>query len=255
MLPGPTRVVSVSYFDVRIAAAAIEALGGKRYCPPAPQQGARSVRLPGDFNLGVEDAKGVSRLLRTDDKDESFTVEFFDIRSAERVRKLVASADADIEPPPGLEFRAHGPARKARNAEVDAVKRSFLACAPWLSRTEQHIVTVHGLPNALLVDSCLEAILQQAGLQNDVASFSTKRGSPCGEAVVVLSSADAAQRCVKHFDKRRWDPSGTAVKARLLAPEAPAKPRRRCDTVDTTASTEAGPSDGEEDQEGESALA
>jgi hypothetical protein len=77
-------------------------------------------------------------------------------------------------------------------------------------------VQISGLPNKLLTEVMMEAILEQAGLDN-VSAFTTKTGKPTGSAVVTFSSFEMVERCLRHFHCRQWDPSGTVVGVNILS--------------------------------------
>jgi hypothetical protein len=78
-------------------------------------------------------------------------------------------------------------------------------------------VSIEGLPSAILSEPMVLAMLQQAGLLEEVVTFSTCEGDPCGEAHVSFSSVDSALRCVYHFEGCQWDASGTEVTAKMTA--------------------------------------
>jgi hypothetical protein len=274
-VPG-SKSVSVSFWDVRAAKLAAEALGGARYCRPGPQTGLRTVRLHGDTNLFPEEVNGVSNLVwnADDEYGSSYTVEFYDVRGAEAVRNRIREAEASSQQealvmPPGLEFMA---AKKKQNKESHAVHPLYIT--PAVNKTikgpiavdcrslkdvtnvekrpsfPHQTIMVWGLPNTLCNDSCFEAMLQQAGFQGgEVIRFSCKTGKPSGEATIVLACAEAATRCKEHFEGRKWDPSGP-VRAEWMVDEAvpdATSRKQRCDTATTTCSNMEGPlSDGEE---------
>jgi hypothetical protein len=72
-----------------------------------------------------------------------------------------------------------------------------------------------GLPNKILCETMMKAVLQQAQVNDALLSLSTCTGQPCGEAHIIFSSRCAAELCVKHFHGRQWDSSGTTVCARI----------------------------------------
>jgi hypothetical protein len=80
----------------------------------------------------------------------------------------------------------------------------------------EHTVEINGLPTAMLSDLAMEAMLEQACLEDHVVGIKTQRGKPCGSATLTIKTRDAAERCVLHFDGRCWDPSGTVVRATLI---------------------------------------
>jgi len=78
-------------------------------------------------------------------------------------------------------------------------------------------VQISGMPNHLLSKMMMEATLQQARLEKFVIDISTKPGGSCGDALIILSNRDAAVRCARHFDGRRW--GSVAVRALVITPE------------------------------------
>mmetsp|Transcript_92274 Transcript_92274/g.173890 ORF Transcript_92274/g.173890 Transcript_92274/m.173890 type:complete len:278 (-) Transcript_92274:279-1112(-) len=223
----------IVFYDVRAAAKTLQALGEGPFIRPGPQTGNRSVCLPGDADLTTDDVAGVSRL-SCNEGAGTYTVEFFDIRDAERVRKALAP-----------EQQLPTCKDKERVAEPVSVD-----CAPTMPRatSSYHNVMIHGLPNGLLSDMMMEAMLQQAGVDG-VANFSTKPGKPCGEAVVSFYSYEGAQRCMTHFHGRQWD--GCRVSTWLVS--GGMEERKRTDTESTAVP---GSEDGEEcEREGEDPLA
>lgn len=76
---------------------------------------------------------------------------------------------------------------------------------------EQVDVVLSGLPTQLCNAACIEAILEQAGL--DGATVDCRDGAH-GEATVHLRSHDAGARCVGHFSRCRW--AGAIVTAELV---------------------------------------
>jgi hypothetical protein len=74
---------------------------------------------------------------------------------------------------------------------------------------------ISGLPNKLLTEVMLEAVLEQAGVDDDVISIVPRTGKPSGHALVTLSSFEMVERCVRHFNGRQWDPSGAMVRVEI----------------------------------------
>jgi len=73
-------------------------------------------------------------------------------------------------------------------------------------------VELSNLPTMLCNRMCLEAAIEQAGLENDVKSLELKSGTR-GEAVLLLSSRQAAHRCIQHFNGLQWAKSLQPVSA------------------------------------------
>jgi hypothetical protein len=114
-----------------------------------------------------------------------------------------------LAPPPGLEMveecGAPGHSTITRDLQI-----------PLVSATGQCEVLVTGLSNAMLSDVMFEAILHQARLDGQYASFKTIPRASSGEALISLYSESAAERCMSHFQGRPWGPHGKTVHARLL---------------------------------------
>jgi hypothetical protein len=82
-------------------------------------------------------------------------------------------------------------------------------------------VRVRGLPKAILSDDMMEVIFQQANLEQELLEYTVELEGPTGrgEAIVLLASRVAAERCARHFNGRRWDASGVAVDATIITPK------------------------------------
>lgn len=65
-------------------------------------------------------------------------------------------------------------------------------------------VVLSNLPHALCTGRCLEAMLDQAGLENAIISYEVRAGKKRGRAVISLNSERAADRCIAHFQGLRW---------------------------------------------------
>lgn len=82
-------------------------------------------------------------------------------------------------------------------------------------------VILSGLPPALCSKMCMEAVLEQAGLEGAVMAVEM---SPGGDAILHLSSWSAATQCLAHFNGCRWDATGPPVRASLAVVEVQAVP-------------------------------
>lgn len=260
LLPGSKpATVSVTYFDVRAALFAIDMLGGLQYCRPGPQNGDRIVRVPGDFHVCPEHYPMLADWPQEEAGTSSYILQFFDVRDAERIRSASTASEQDdeLEPPPGLEHLAPPPGLP--RSEAASGQTGLTDVTNTLAPKRSFVVMVVNLPNMLCSNACLEATLQQADLQGSVNSFTTKSGKPCGEATIWLSTAEAAEHCLAHFQGRRWhgEPKKGAqqkeVQAWILHHASTGKlcrNRKRCDTGVSAISTDVGgPSDEEEAQE------
>jgi len=73
-------------------------------------------------------------------------------------------------------------------------------------------VELSNLPTMLCNRMCLEAAIEQAGLENDVKTLELKSGTS-GQAVLLLASRQAADRCIQHFNGLQWAKSSQPVSA------------------------------------------
>lgn len=145
-----------------------------------------------------------------------------------------------IAPPPGLESFVE--ATLAPRKPVGLVKpagRSVKHCAevPEIFQAFQMHSTqkpqvgkveIKGLPNKLLSNEMLEAVIEQAGLSGDVFKFDFEVGAHCGQAWIYFKEGheDAMEACVKHFDGCTWNASAKVSAHVVSKREMPAVPRR-----------------------------
>jgi len=205
--PQPGFVLRVAYFDVRAAAFVLDNLGGET-CWPGVAYGNRTVRLPGSMNIGMDVMPKISGMYK---EKNSFVIEFFDLRDAQCYRLKAAESEkqaaapnpkkVQIVPPPGLD--GPSPAKASSGSE---------------KQSAGDVVAIKGIPNAMLTDAMMEAILEQAGLEAATVSFTTRQGSVCGDATIKLSSNSAAQQCIRHFHGCQWAASGVVITAQLSSP-------------------------------------
>jgi len=277
-VPGEALTFAVVFFDVRAADLALNTLG-QDMCWPAPQRGSRCVQLPGCASLDLHDVQGVSGVYPDGTDDGAFVVEFFDIRGAIRMHQEMellcgtCLATTRNEPDLGAVETIQSSALEAQ-ADAEATKKTVPAyvvptgivseCV--LQEEKDVAVSMTGLPNLIVTEPCMQAMLQQAGLKAASRGFEAKPGDPCGEAVIHFGSREAADMCVRYFHGCQWDPSGTEVSARIVeesqcgcletelsvrsaSTSLPAKVRGAGWAAASSAeeSTEAGPSEGEDE--------
>lgn len=137
-----------------------------------------------------------------------------------------------LAPPPGLELPAR-PQTIAPPPGLGETAGDRLASASPMYVASSLNVPAHGatvqissLPNHILSDAMMSATLDQAQLDKFVIKFVTKPGAQRGEAIITLSSQDAAVRCARHFHGRRWDSSGIPVSARVMGGNVKAAPKQ-----------------------------
>lgn len=74
-----------------------------------------------------------------------------------------------------------------------------------------HAVEIWGLPGNLMSQKMVEAILDQAGLDNTAVNFAF---FPPDKAEISFKNSHSADLCAAHFEGRKWNPQGPVVKAR-----------------------------------------
>lgn len=91
-------------------------------------------------------------------------------------------------------------------------------------------VRLSNLPRLLCTRGCLDAALEQARLDHDVSDVEIV-AAKADEAVVILTSEAAGQRCIKHFHGLRWAKNDKPISARYTSSakkeQAAEEPARR----------------------------
>lgn len=125
--------------------------------------------------------------------------------------------EPDFDPPP-LDFE--GPGRFYNRKAIDA--RDWEAAQSQEATLSGHQVLVSGMPNNLLSDMMIDAILQQSGMSDDaIKGFKASPGNhpsgpkADGQLLITLTSADWARCCACHFHGRAW---GSAVVSAEVLP-------------------------------------
>jgi len=83
-------------------------------------------------------------------------------------------------------------------------------------------VNLSNLPATLCRRNFLEAMLDQAGLADDIMGCVLGEDQQTGTAVIYLANFNAALKCVQHFGGRRWDATGPPVMAQVAEEAKPA---------------------------------
>lgn len=107
----------------------------------------------------------------------------------------------DAEAPPGLVRESHAPTPPpGLTFPVGKATADDHEMAVALSSQ----VRISGVPDKLLSEAVVEAMLDQVGCNDCLLSFATHRGKPTGSVSVFFTNAYAAQLCVNHFHGRQW---------------------------------------------------
>lgn len=80
-------------------------------------------------------------------------------------------------------------------------------------------IELSNLPEMLCNPKCLEASIEQAGLENHVQGLEVESGGT-GKAILTLASRGAAQQCIRHFNGLRWAKSSEPVSARYCSQDS-----------------------------------
>merc|ERR1712070_792071 len=129
--------------------------------------------------------QGVSNVSTDPSDPESFLVEFFDSRDVLRAQEAVY----------------HACVTEAQDDDVQVRDRQLFSTQ----------VVIRGLPNGICTRPMMQAVLEQAGVEDSIVSSEAQTGNPSGHFVLTLSSQQAIDKCVEHFHGCKWDASGAVV--------------------------------------------
>ncbi|CAE7248683.1 unnamed protein product [Symbiodinium necroappetens] len=163
--------------------------------------------------------------------DNYYILEFFDVRDAAEHRQLIAP---ETEEKLRNERHPHRQAEALHAPQMPPQRRCMQmpempnAAANWwqqwpedraiMSIAEEGVaqmgmimpgtflILLQGVPRELLNDSCVEAILEQAGLSEDVAKFTVhdEKVSLRGHCMLNVLSESGVYRCLNHFAGCCW---------------------------------------------------
>lgn len=223
-------LVQVAYYDVRAAERALEELGESR-CWRAQPCGNRIVRLPGTAGLDRAVVSQIRDMFVDETDDNYYILEFFDVRDAAEHRQLIAP---ETEEKLRNEWHPHRQAEALHAPQIPPQRRGMQmpempnAAANWwqqwpedraiMSIAEEGVaqmgmimpgtflILLQGVPRELLNDSCVEAILEQAGLSQDVAKFTVhdEKVSQRGHCMLNVLTESGVYRCLNHFAGCSW---------------------------------------------------
>lgn len=123
--------------------------------------------------------------------------------------------------------------KQAQKSEAISVQPRIWPPAPGICR-----VLIAGVPRKLMDSAIVEAMLQQAGMENGFSEFFLRLEGRSGAIFVDCLGQSQAKRCVAHFNGCCWDPSGKAVTAQVVRADMGARkpvaqfrcrPVRKCD--------------------------
>jgi len=205
-----------------------------------PSGGKFTVSLPANLQLDAADFCSIAGVYPCTNLggDLSYMVVFTDEQVADRYQKRADKArrvakgqklgsanklTRQLTPTPGLEeYSKSTPNDRANPATAAAA--SFGSHAPFQ-------VVIVGLPAKLASKMMIDAMLEQAGLEDEVTDFQlpTKRQ---GLLRISLDSLDAAERCATHFKGCRWNAAGSMTVKVVSAQEKGSTPSLRHERSD-----------------------
>jgi len=201
------NVAAVVFFDVRAALLAHSAFSEMSWL--GPQRGCRIARLPGNAAMDAKHVGDISRVNLDTQEQNMFYVEFYDVRAAAHARAVEK-----------MRLRmAGGEPHSTVSTKNNRINTGLRVPQHKEEPHKAMIVLISGLPNQLVSTSCLQAMLQQAGLTKQILNIEPLPGKECGKALVKLSSPHGASKCISHFSGCRWDSSGAVVTA-VVIPES-----------------------------------
>jgi len=212
--PTEPDLTEITYFDVRAAQCAQE-LFSTMYpqCLFGPQKGDRTAIVSGDEGLQNERVHLISGIYyREDVWDGGYTLEFYDVREAEHFRRsrnaIVHGGCSRAEtpsPPPGLASGLESPPGLEPSEDDDIhVKSAWCGVGSSFQRKEatSSRVQLTGLHPHLLNDDMVEAIIEQAGLEDALVSVEIDDAS--GAVEIAFATLRAAQQLSTHVRSCCW---------------------------------------------------
>lgn len=121
--------------------------------------------------------------------------------------------ESKIQRPPGLDAPSASGCMSTVEVSKDSFDEAILAIP---------MVRIVGIPNELLTRHMMDAILDQAQLEQQVIGYSMQRGVRCGEARVSLSTPAAIEGCIRHFSGCQWA-SNTVIRCQVIPPAVTSK--------------------------------
>mmetsp|Transcript_39736 Transcript_39736/g.91874 ORF Transcript_39736/g.91874 Transcript_39736/m.91874 type:complete len:369 (+) Transcript_39736:118-1224(+) len=233
--PEAEGVLEVAYYDVRAAERALEQLGDMR-CWRAPPCGNRIVRLPGSAGLDRTVVDLIRDMFVDETDSDYYILEFFDVRDAAQHRQLVEpETDEQLQD----EWNDSNPLKgelpmQRRDPEMSKMPAKWWQ--PWqedggtmMSIAEEEevnpgtfmagtfLVMLQGIPQELLNKNCVDAILEQAGLAEDVGKCTIHQDkvSNRGYCLMTVLSEPGVYRCLTHFAGCCWGAKATLVHGEL----------------------------------------
>jgi hypothetical protein len=111
--------------------------------------------------------------------------------------------------PPGLE-QIPTPFKSKKSPIKPEAKVEALNSKP---KQQGYRVLISGLPKHLMTEKMMAAMLDQAGLEQDILSINVNGTFGRDKALVEMRTFSTAEQLVKHCEGCKWNPSGQAVTA------------------------------------------
>lgn len=235
-------LLEIAYFDIRAARRAVNEI---EKCWMGAPCGNRRVYVPGTaaVDRSIVDRISLSEMTLDDPNRDFYTLVFFDVRDAAQYRETLDETDyppggslesseelhsewidepmrADWRPPVDEWWHPrahrHGPHGPSRWQKEDGIMTSIaeedenseMDSFQMLPGT--YSVLLQGIPAELLNKTCVDAILEQAGLANDVVNC-TLKSREVGLCVLAIMGQEGVCRCLNHFAGCRWGARATLI--------------------------------------------
>lgn len=203
--PDAPNALVVSYYDIRVAASAAAALGNR--CQWAPQFGNRTVPVEGQFSLDEWMLREVAFVRQTDQDADTYTLEFYDTRSAIQAEKKLQKQSHRCQQQDVADMLPVAAPRYRNDLRLSEVNWRDLADG----RDMRTTLRLRCLPSFLCKEESLERVLATAGLDQVVDCmrvFPAQRGQRApGSALVNAVDSEGACAIARFFHGRRWGSS------------------------------------------------
>lgn len=232
--PGEGSTAVVSYYDVRSAAAASAALPGQ--CSEEPQYGNRTLSLDGDMQLQTWMLPEIFSV-RPTGGDQTFLLEFFDIRSREHAAEQFQKMCGDQEPkegcpkflpvpvdlPPDMPayredgFASDGPVGPRYRTDLTLSKVNWDELSSGLEK--RTTLRLRCLPGRLCHEEALNSLLTKASLVEavDCLRVFPGEGKRPGSALINVKKTSSVAAVAKLFHGKQWGMSPTPVAVSFAA--------------------------------------
>eukprot|EP00435_Cladocopium_sp_Y103_P065952 s85_g28.t1 len=249
-------LLEIAYFDIRAAKRAVEAIKGCRLVAPCGnrtlEHSQNDPERSTSLDQSIIDKISLSEMYIDDPDRDYYTLVFYDVRDAAAYQETMVFEDLIesseqlhnewVEPagvPPTPADWSAAPAGVAQGRQGLVASPGWWQGGPGWKKEDgimssiaegdensemdtfqaipgTYSILLQGIPMELLNKTCVDAILEQAGLANDVLNCTVK-GRGIGLCVLVIMGQEGVCRCLNHFAGCKW-----GVRATLISGDVPA---------------------------------